>query len=506
MFYEFTLGPFRRAYIISPLTTALLSGIIAAFTQPPTFYFWALIGFTSLVYLVYSSPTLKEALKRNCLFSLGYFGYGFYWTAIAISTYIEEFWWAIPIAFMGLPLIFTLFTSLLTIAAWKSRKNKHYIMIYTILWVLIEWLTSFVFTGLPWMMVGHVSGYTDISAQLVSMAGILGASFVFFNITATFFYIFEDGAKVKTCDFVYAAILIAGIILYGIWRLNSYDAPLSDTRIRLVQPSIKQGDKWNYQLFWDNLARHRDLTLLNAQFKPDIVIWSEAAIMAPYQIPQVRDFLNEVANDSGARIITGAVSKKDSKYFTSMIGISREQGLLFEYNKQHLVPFGEYVPLSNWLPVKKLTPGASDYAAGEGEKVFEVDSIKIRPLICYESIFFDEIRGREADLYINITNASWYGNSNAPYHLFYSNKFRAIENSTPVIVAANNGISGAFDSLGREIAKTGLNDITSLDLRLPRKIQAFSPYSLLGLRVILGIVLFLHLTRILVTKCYDKRS
>ena len=489
-----------------PGLSALIGGVIAAFIQPPTFYIWGLLGFTLLVYLVYSAPTLKIALYRNFLFSLGFFGYGFYWTTIAISVYIDEFWWAIPIAFFGLPLIFITFTSLITIPAWKHRQHRHYVLIYTSLWVFIEWLTSWIFTGLPWMLIGHGAGFSDVLSQFASIAGIFGLSFVLLNIASTFYYVFGYERSLQKSDVLYSIIAIALLSIYGFWRLNTYPLTLSDIRVRMVQPSIPQGKKWEEEKFWDHLKEHKFISRFKTKQKPDIILWSEAAVMAPYQVKIVRDFLNIVAEENEATLITGAVSRKENRFYTSLIGISPESKLLFEYNKKHLVPFGEYIPLQNILPIKKLTPGLEDYAFGSGPNILKVGNLKIRPLICYESIFPEEVRTSEADLFVNITNSSWYGDSTAPHHLFYVNKFRAIENSTPVIISANSGISGAFDSLGREIAKTSLNDQTALDLSLPKKIQAFSPYSLLGLTLILPIVILLQILRFLTFKFLEKRQ
>lgn len=487
-----TLESIRRHIQKYPKFASLIGGVIASLTQPPTFYIWALLGFSLFFYLIYSAKSMRAALARNFFFSLGYFGHGFYWTAIAISIYIEQFWWAIPIAFFGLPFIFILFTNLIIPTAWKFRNNRHYVIIFASLWIFIEWLTSWICTGLPWMLIGHISGFSDIAAQSVSIVGIFGLGLIYLTIAGSFYYLFDPKAKLKKPELIYSLILVAIMSLYGYLRLEKYPIELETTRVRIVQPSIPQGDKWEEDKFWNHLKEHKYISRLKTQHKPDIIIWSEAAIMAPYQIRQIRDFLNIVVKENDAILLTGAVSRRENRFYTSMIGLSPESKILFEYNKKHLVPFGEYIPMRDILPINKLTPGIEDYSFGEGEEIFNVAGLKIRPLICYESIFPHEVRTGDADLFINITNSSWYGNSSAPHHLFYVNKFRAIENSTPVIISANSGISGAFDSLGREIAKTSLDDVTGLDIFLPRKIQAFSPYALLGLIIILPLVVFLQ--------------
>jgi apolipoprotein N-acyltransferase len=501
----FTLKPIRSFINLRPQIAVFLAGILCGLAQAPIFFMVGLVGFSVLVYLIYDSVSVKEAVKRNIAFSFGYFGYGFYWTAIAISVYIEDFWWMIPIALIGLPLIFCFFTSLITICVWHFRHHIHYVMIYTILWLLMEWVTSWIFTGLPWMLVGYSVGFSDILSQTATIAGVWGLSFILFNSSSIFYYIWkQDENIVRRADIYYFIMIFAIISLYGVWRLNQYPLNFSDTRIRIVQPSIPLSQKWDVDIFWQNLDLYSRLSLVNTPIKPDIIIWSEAAVVAPYQIEPVNLYLSELARKANATLITGAVSSKNDKYYTSLIAIGPKGELLFEYNKMHLVPFGEYVPLRKFIPTtfKKLTHGLEDYSPGTTEKIFSIDKpkVKIRPMICYESIFADEVITLGSDLFVNITNSSWYGNSTASYHLFYVNKFRAIENATPVIVSANTGISGIFDSVGRIIGKTKINDITTLDMYAPQKISDTTPYSRWGLNTLLIIMVFLHQLRIISNK------
>ena len=500
----FTLNPARYFINLRPILSAFIAGISCALSQAPLFCIWGLIGFSVLAHLICDAASAKEAVGRNIAFSFGYFGYGFYWTAIAISVYIEEFWWMIPISLIGLPLIFCFFTSLITICAWRFREHRHYVMIYTILWIFMEWLTSWIFTGLPWMLVGYSAGFSDILSQTASIAGVWGLSFILFNISSSFYYIWQDGNSIRKSDIYYFIMIFSIMSLFGIWRLNEYPLNFTETRVRIVQPSIPQGQKWDADVFWQNLDLHSRLSLVNTRTKPDIIIWSEASVVAPYQIESVNRYLSELAIKSNSTLITGAVSLQNDRHYTALIAIDPKGKLLFEYHKIHLVPFGEYIPFRNFIPgaIKKLTHGIEDYSPGSTAKIFSIDSIKtkIRPMICYESIFAEEIITQEADLLINITNSSWFGSSTAPHHLFYVNKFRAIESATPVIVSANNGISGIFDSVGRIIGKTKLNDITTLDMQAPQRINTSTPYSRAGLNTLLIIMVFLHQLRIISNK------
>jgi apolipoprotein N-acyltransferase len=467
----FTIDPIRNFLSYRPNLTCLFAGISAGLIQPPLFCFWAIVGFTIFAFQIHSSQNISEVLKRHFAFGFGFFGYGFYWIVIAISIRLSEFWWAVPIALFGMPLIFILHTLFATLVAWKFRNNTHYPLIFALAWVFIEWVTSFIFSGLPWMIVAYGIGFSDILSQSANIVSIYGVSLVILYVSFQFYYIFYRDQKIKLSGIFLSTILIAIIAIFGYFKLAKFPIEFTNVRARIVQPTTNQLNKLNIEEFWQGIHKQSKLSQLNARITPDIIIWPESAIAANYKNPQIFDHVANIAKEMDAILMMGTISVEGKKYYNSFVGISPEGDVLFDYRKKHLVPFGEYVPLKKYLPINKLTFGVADYSYGSGKEVFYIDKInmKIRPLICYESLFPHEINGDEADVFINVTNTAWYGNSTAPHHLFYVNKFRAIENSTPIIVSSNNGVSGMFDSQGRLIAKTNLNDIIALDLYVPRK-------------------------------------
>ena len=189
-----------------------------------------------------------------------------------------------------------------------------------------------------------------------------------------------------------------------------------------------------------------------------------------------------------------------SKVYSSLIGFDKHGFKILEYHKSHLVPFGEYMPLKSFLPLKKITHGLVDYSEGIRKSVFiNRFNLTIWPLICYESIFPYEVitSNKNVDLIVNITNDAWYGNSSGPYQHFEISRMRAIENGLPMIRAANNGISGFIDPVGRVVRRTELNDVTVLDGYIPKKLSyetIFSRYGIFTLIVILCLIWLLQLT------------
>jgi len=487
-FYTHMILKFLRYNISTyPKISLCVAGILCAIAHAPIFFAPGLIGFSVLLYLVYTANSYRQAITRNIVFGYGYFGYGLYWISIGISVYIDDFWWMIPICLLGMPLIFCIFTSFAAAFAWKYRENTHYVLIYSIAWIFIEWLTTWVFTGFPWMLIGYSAGFSNIISQMASLCGVIGISFILFNIAGTFYYIWNHDGILKKHDIYYAMSMLGLVLLFGIVRLETHPTKFLDIQVRIIQPSIAQSDKWDRDIFWKNLGSHKQASLVKTGMKPDIILWSEAAVTAPIQLPIIRKYLNDVAKISNAILITGGVSEIDSKNYTSANAIDPSGKMMFEYHKEHLVPFGEYVPWKDFLPIKKLTAGFEDYTPGRGVKTFVLELKKHR---CYESVFASEVQAEDVDLLLNLTNNAWYGDSAGPYQHFYIGKFRAIENGIPMITAANNGISGVIDPIGRIISATKINDIVALDGLMPQKLSSGKTfYTTIGHLVLIVIIL-----------------
>ena len=254
-----------------------------------------------------------------------------------------------------------------------------------------------------------------------------------------------------------------------------------------MQPSIPQTAKWNPEEFWRNLDLHVDLSKKPGY--PDLIIWSEAALTVPYNIEPVLQTILSVFSNARQVLLTGGVSNNNKigdslELYSSLIGINKSAIKIVEYRKSHLVPFGEYMPLKDFLPLKKITYGLTDYTEGKRESILIPNfKLVIWPLICYESIFPYEVKvsNKNVDVIINITNDAWYGNSSGPYQHFEISRMRAVENGLPLLRTGNNGISAFIDPVGRVLLKTKLNDITLLDNFIPEKLlneTLFSQYKL----------------------------
>jgi apolipoprotein N-acyltransferase len=219
-----------------------------------------------------------------------------------------------------------------------------------------------------------------------------------------------------------------------------------------------------------------------SEIHPQIVVWSEASVSEPINLPHVLDAVSSFL-DNDQILLAGAVSQDKDKGldYVGMYGVKSGGKLDFEYHKIHLVPFGEYMPfVTKFLPIKKLTDGFLDYSAGGTAQEFTVRSLKVTPIVCYEVIFPDEVkqRSQDTDVIINISYDSWFGKSSGPYQHYHIARMRAVENGVPLIRSANSGISAIIDPVGRVLQKADINSYTILDGYIPEKLINRTFYSL----------------------------
>ncbi|WCR57068.1 MAG: Apolipoprotein N-acyltransferase [Rickettsia asembonensis] len=469
-------------------------------------------GIINIILLMLYSSKIRK-LARSCKIWLfirfWVFLSGIYWISIGVSVYIADFWWAIPFALFGLPIVLAFFISASCMLSFFAKNNKYYQFIFCLCWVLFEWIRSWIFTGLPWNLIGYAFSFSDILIQPLSIIGIYGLSFIVIYISTSAYPLFSKQFTQLKILLASSVLILTVIVIYGAVRLSNNPTNFTDIKVRLVQPSIPQTEKWNEEEFWHNLMLH--INLSENSEPTDLIIWSEAALVVPDDIPQVKSELLKMLNSTNAILITGGISNNkkqgdEFELYSAMYALDKNDRKLFEYHKSHLVPFGEYMPLKKILPFKKLTHGLIDYKEGDGGLVYlEKYNLKIKPLICYESIFSDFVRTNNeiADVIINITNDAWYGKSSGPYQHFHISRSRAVENGLPMIRVANNGISAIVDPFGRTIKKLNLNEINYTQGLIPKKLTSPTIFSQFGNFTILLLIVFILLINYLLALILD---
>lgn len=490
--------------------TALALGALLAAGLPP-------VDMTPVIFIVFplylwlddGGETPWAAAKLGYVFGMGYFTAGLYWIAAALFVDIARYWWALPFGLFGMPIILSAFVALGTYAAGLARlrlgmTGVSRICSFAVTWAIAEWLRGHMFTGFPWNLAGYVwaGGFPGALAMLQTTAwvGIYGLSFVTVlaaslpaALGTPLLTPLSRGRRYLPAIAAAALILIpAGV---GALRLKLLPPATTDVWLRLVQPSIAESSKWNAAEAEANFHRLIELSNAPADHQLAAVIWPEAA--ATYLLERDaahRDAIAAVA-PAGGYVLTGALRGPPlplpvDAVWNSVDVIDPAGRIAAVYDKAHLVPFGEYMPLSKWLPIKKFTPGVIDLSAGPGPRTLRVGDLPpFSPLICYEAIFPGAIldpRDRPAWL-LNVSNDAWYGRSAGPYQHFAMARTRAVEEGLPLIRVANNGITGIADAQGRVLARTKLDAIGYWDLQLPAA-DGPTPYGRFGDWLFLGLL------------------
>ncbi len=452
------------------------------------FHAWPLlvIGLSTLFLSLYVCQNKWQALRRGWSWGFGFFIVGMYWICVSMLTDVERFAWMIPFCLLGLNGGLALFFGLaaMIFSALKRPHSLHYnLLIFTLCIFAAEMARSLVFTGLPWNLMGYSWGAHDVSVQIVSVTGIyILTLFTIFMASAPALLL--SHVPMRVLPSIVAALLLAGALIFGVQRLETAEHSESDVRLRLVQASIPQHLKWNQSFRPQELQVHKALSLAEGYEDIDVFIWPETAY--PYSISKAEQSIAGVdglLNDS-QMLITGAVTVEQGyqppKLYNSLVVAKGADAAIREiYDKQHLVPFGEFVPLRNVLPVTKITSGSVDFSSGNEQSL--VDSAGLPafvPLICYEAIFpaYSNTQN-QAKWLLNISNDGWFGLTSGPYQHLQAARFRAIEQGAPMIRSANNGISAVFDGYGRMIASLGLNEEAILDVNLPNSLTKKTIYS-----------------------------
>jgi apolipoprotein N-acyltransferase len=469
---------------------AFLFGVALAATLPPVDLTPLLIvAFPGLLWLDDGSAGAWASFRLGYVFGFGFFLAGLYWIAAALFVDIDRFWWLVPLALLGFPAGFAVYTGLALAAANLTATRLRLsgtarICAFAIAWTGAEWLRGHALTGFPWNEIGYAwaGGFPGATAVLQSVAwiGIYGLGLLTVLAASLPALIGVPSLKplspARRCAPAFAAALLIGVpAAAGAIRLAHSPTVLTPTRLRLVQPSIPQSLKWDPAAAAANFQRLIALSSAPAAHPLAAILWPEAAV--PFLIERDKGGRDAIARlaPEGGYVITGAIRSDPppepaTHLWNSIEAVDRRGDVAGHYDKAHLVPFGEYVPLRGILPLPKITAGLVDLSAGSGPRTIGLPGLpSFAPMICYEAIFpgaiIDE-RDRPAWL-LNVTNDAWYGETSGPYQHFAIARTRAIEDGLPLVRVANNGISGVIDPVGRVLARTNLNDVGYVDIALP---------------------------------------
>jgi apolipoprotein N-acyltransferase len=473
-----------RRHVTALALGALAAGALSPVDLTPLL----LIAFSGLVWLFDGSDDRRDAALLGWSFGFGFFLAGLYWIAAALFVDIAAFWWLLPFAVLAVPAGLAIFTALAVLAAHEATRRfgllgTARILVLALAWAIAEWLRGHVLTGFPWNLVGYgwAGAFPGSLAmlQVTSLIGIYGLSLLTVTAAALPARLGDLGGG-RLGALLAAFLLIAAPAAGGAWRLGHASRDVvPDIMLRLVQPSIAETLMNDEQARARNFQRLLSLSAAPGRDKVTDIIWPEAA--APPLLERYADARRAIAAIIPKRglLLTGVergepVQGRPERVWNSVVAIDAQGDIIATYDKAHLVPFGEYVPLRGVLPMDKIAPSVGDLSEGPGPRTLDLPGLPpVSPLICYEVIFPGaaiDPNARPAWL-LTVTNDAWYGVTSGPFQHVAIARVRAVEEGLPLIRAANNGISAVVDPYGRVLQHLDLNAVDVLDSPLPRALS-----------------------------------
>ena len=392
-----------------------------------------------------------------------------------IDTVMQQYGNVSPFASAGILALMTLAGALfpLAFAILVSRAGKRSIAMACVfapfLWVALEFARAHLpIIGFPWNLIGYAASGNQALVQLTSVTGIFGLSLLVVGFNALVVWaIASPSSKSRR------AVLVTLLVLVGVAKIGPRFVPRAapDHVAHLVQTDFPQSE--SYPANWMDLhaadmQQLEDMSVNAATKNPGIIIWPEVPAPFSLQDPKFATVANKIAKDSRSDFLVGVVDWKlgpDHQWLASNSAVLLDPAgrREFTYDKIHLVPFGEYVPLRRWLTfAKSLTAGISDFAPG---RTYGVGSLpaeagvpggRFSVFICYESIFPALVRrfaANGAQLLVNISNDGWFGRSSAPAQHLMMLRVRAVENRRWLLRDTNTGFTVDVDPYGRMIAR-----------------------------------------------------
>ncbi len=496
---------------------ALASGLLLTGAFPD--WGFSYLAWIALVPLLISLRDLSpgNAFRAGFLTGMVHYLTLMYWLAYTISTYGKMPWYLCGLILFlfaaYLACYFALFSMLLIRV---SRGSRVGLLTAPLLWVALEYVRSFLFSGFPWELLGYTQFDVLPLIQFSDITGVYGVSFliVLSNVVICRMILCHTGKtwqdatadKYATAVQLLTVCLIVGALWgYGIWRIRVVDQSMArapSARIAVVQGNIDQALKWDRAFQTATTRKYVRLSLESREKNPELVVWPETA--TPFYFlyhTRLTKMVNEGVRRTGCDFLIGSPSFSrqgdKNEYYNSAYLVHPDGTPGHRYDKVHLVPFGEYVPLKKWLPFAgKMVAHVGDFKPGSRGVTLNWRNYRLGVQICYEIIFPNLSRiavKNGANLLFNLTNDAWYGRTGAPYQHFSMAVLRAVENRRSVVRAANTGISGFIDPVGRITASTTLfeNAVVTQKVFFGRDISFYTSWGDLFAQLCLGGILFI---------------
>lgn len=472
---------------------SLLAGTFATASLAPFNLSWLAPLPPLFLYLLLRELPLRQTLWHSGLFGVGFFGAGVSWVYVSISEHS-----ATPqIIALLLTALFVLALALLFVVqggVWKRwLQGRFGALSFVGLWVLFEWLRSWLLTGFPWLYLGYATLDTPLAAW-APVGGVWLTSLMMAGCGIALLPLFSrtPDARRLPALLLIGSVLVATLLLPQRWTQDEGEA----VSVAIVQADIEQASKWNPRFRDTILTRYSEMTLPLRDNQ--LIIWPETAIPAflGRALPQLSPLLDAL-DHSGSTLVSGLPTFQTSsdgrtRYHNSIAVLSNGSGT---YHKQRLVPFGEYVPLENALRGTLEffnLPMSSFSLPADIQPLLEVNGLKLAPALCYEIAYPELVRrsASQSGAILTVSNDTWFGRSIAPDQHMQIARMRALENGRWVIRGTNNGISGLIDPQGNVVAQAPRYQPAVLSGTIQPQ-QGLTPYQRFGSWPVLGFCLLL---------------
>lgn len=447
---------------------------------------------------------LRVAAETGWWFGFGFFLTSLWWLGAAFLVEAEKFAWAIPLGVIGLPALLSFFTGLGFVLArilWSAGSARLFALAFGL--GVAEWLRGTILSGFPWNDFGMVLGGQLVLAQLASITGLHGLTFIAIVLSASPATLIGNPDEMASsgglmqwlrsasAPGILAALGLVAITVFGAIRLAGISTEFKkDVRLRIMQPNLPQDRKFkaeNAKAILEHYIKVSDRS--TSPETPGVqnvthLFWPESAFpfilsKSPQALARIGKFLPR-----GAHLITGAARSAagpsdragDQVYFNS-IHILDADGLIVQtYDKRFLVPFGEFIPFDRFfrkIGLRQFVHIPGGFTAGPSIQEFTIPRLgPVIPLVCYEAIFpgasfLTQKKEIRPQLIVNVTNDGWFGPTFGPYQHFYQARLRSIEQGLPSVRVANTGISAVIDPVGRILHRLGLGVAGVIDSQLP---------------------------------------
>ncbi len=458
----------------------VFAGLSLGLSQAPfDFPYLMVLAVPLLVRLLDGVPSARAAGWLGWWAGTAYFALVLSWIVEPFLVDIARHGWMAPFALVLMAGGLALFWALAFWLAARVAAGWVRMLVLVVCWAAAEWLRGHIFTGFPWGLLAYGVAETPLM-QGAAYLGPYGLGMLLVLVLAL------------PARGVVPGIAALAILGAGWWAGAARVGPVAETGsvVRMVQPNAAQHLKWQPEMLQVFFERLMEST--RAPGAPDVVIWPETSV--PFLYGDRPDLLAEMSAAANAPLIYGLRRIGESGSWHNTLAVAEAGRDVAFADKDHLVPFGEYMPFGDFFAGLGVFGLAAEDVAGfsSGAPLAPMDVAGLPiflPLICYEAVFPEEVQGAVGDAtwMVHITNDAWFGQWTGPYQHLAQARFRAVEHGMPVARAANTGISGMIDPYGRVTASIPLGQDGFVDAALPEALPQ-TPYGRLGEAIFAGLL------------------